>query len=65
MANDLVPGMSSTESYAAQTETLLAGVDGGVRNTLVQQIRKLVEKNPEGFVSSMRRWLHEGRGYDD
>lgn len=65
MSNDLVPENALENTYAAQTETLLMGVDGSVRNALVHQIRRLVEKNPDGFASCMRRWLNEGRSYDD
>jgi len=41
--------------------THLAGVQGRVRQAIVQKLRKLVDKDPEAFVRGMRTWINEGR----
>lgn len=58
-----VPG-AERDPLAEEIEMKLRGVDGGVRASLVKQINKLVEKNPEVFVSNMRNWMNQGR-HDD
>lgn len=52
------------DPLAEEIEMKLRGVDGSVRASLVKQINKLVEKNPQAFVSNMRNWLNQGR-HDD
>ncbi len=46
-------------------DMFLRGVDGGVRKTVVDRIKKLVEQDPQKFAAAMRGWLNEGRRYDD
>jgi hypothetical protein len=41
--------------------TQLAGVQGKVRQAIVQKLRKLVDKDPAAFVRGMRTWINEGR----
>jgi hypothetical protein len=43
------------------TATHLAGVQGKVRQAIVQKLRKLVDKDPAAFVRGMRTWINEGR----
>lgn len=57
------PG-AERDPLAEEIEMKLRGVDGGVRVALVKQINKLVEKNPQAFVSNMRNWMNQGR-HDD
>ncbi len=59
------PAAPDRDAFADELEMKLNGVDGSVRGALVKQINKILEKNPEAFVKSMRHWLHEGRASED
>ncbi|MFY8106591.1 MAG: hypothetical protein ACOVKO_06715 [Elstera sp.] len=59
------PAAPEKDAFAEELEMKLRGVDGSVRASLVKQINKILEKNPEVFVKNMRNWLHEGRGSED
>lgn len=59
------PPPAEKDAFAEELEMKLRGVDGSVRASLVKQINKIVEKNPEAFVRNMRNWIHEGRGSDE
>lgn len=52
------------ESTNAELDTALAGVEGKVRSSVVNKLRKLVDKNPDAFVRGMRTLLHSGRSDD-
>ncbi len=58
-------GVPERDAFAEELEMKLRGVDGSVRASLVKQINKLLEKNPEVFVANMRNWMNHGRGNDE
>jgi flagellar biosynthesis/type III secretory pathway M-ring protein FliF/YscJ len=41
--------------------TALHGVQGKVRQAVVNKLRQLVDRDPEAFVRGMRSWMAEGR----
>jgi hypothetical protein len=45
----------------ADLETALNGVQGKVRQAVVNKLRQLVDKDPAAFVRNMRAWMGEGR----
>lgn len=66
MSTNLTTGVEYDDGGAGRdVESALSNVDGKVKNVLIAQIRKLVDKNPQAFVSNMRHWLHEGRSFED
>jgi hypothetical protein len=59
------PTVPERGEFAGELDVTLNGVEGRVRASLVKQINKILEKNPEIVVNNMRNWLHEGRVSDD
>lgn len=51
---------AATEQVEADLDRALNGVEGKVRNSVVMRLRKLVDQDPQAFVSGMRRWMHDG-----
>jgi hypothetical protein len=43
-----------------EVEIRLSKVDGTVKATVVNKLRKMIEKDPEQFVKGMRHFLHQG-----
>lgn len=55
------PAASGNLDADIDTATALHGVQGKVRQAIVNKLRRLVEKDPEAFVRGMRTWMDQGR----
>jgi len=64
MSSDNLPATTS-EDMLSEGQIRLSKVDGTVKASVVNKLRKLIDQNPEQFVKGMRHFLHQGGGRDE
>lgn len=64
MSSPNLPSGPNSESMLTELEIKLSKVDGTVKATVVNKLRKLIDQNPEQFVKGMRHFMHQGGGED-
>jgi len=65
MSSPNLPTTTGSDDFSNEVEMKFSNVDGSVRASVVNKLRRLIDKNPEQFVKGMRRYMHEGTGRDE
>ncbi len=60
MSSPNLPSGPTSEDMLTELEIKLSKVDGTVKASVVNKLRKLIDMNPEQFVKGMRHFLHQG-----
>jgi hypothetical protein len=60
MSSPNLPSGPTSEDMLNEVEIRLSKVDGTVKASVVNKLRKMIEKDPEQFVKGMRHFLHQG-----
>lgn len=60
MSSPNLPSGPTSEDMLNEVEIRLSKVDGTVKATVVNKLRKMIENDPEQFVKGMRHFLHQG-----
>ena len=65
MSSPNLPSDPNSDDLLAELELKLAKVDGTVKASVVNKLRKMIDQNPEQFVKGMRHFMHEGVREDE
>jgi hypothetical protein len=60
MSSPNLPSGPTSEDMLTELEIKLSKVDGTVKASVVNKLRKLIDQDPEQFVKGMRHFLHQG-----
>ena len=60
MSSPNLPSGPTSEDTLSELEIKLSKVDGTVKASVVNKLRKMIDQNPEQFVKGMRHFLRQG-----
>ena len=65
MSSPNLPTPVTSDEMLTELQIKLTKVDGTVKATVVNKLRKMIEQDPQQFANGIRHFLHQGSRDDD
>lgn len=65
MSSPNLPTPVTSDEMLSELQIKLTKVDGTVKATVVNKLRKMIDQDPQKFANGVRHFLHQGSRDDD